>query len=126
MQTREINGTGAMRQTMDKATETMTAAEGGEGEVVDATIELDVELEEATIEEGESSRVMIEVEGEAVVVIEEDVELGVVIGEPEVPIVTIEEGNFLVEKTMEAEAEDTTTGVDEMTIEEPEVVDVVK
>ena len=111
---------------MDKATETMTAAEGGEGEVVDATIELDVELEESTIEEGESSRVMIEVEEEAVVVIEEDVELGVVIGEPEVPIVTIEEGNFLVEKNMEAEAEDTTTGVDEMTIEEPEVVDVVK
>lgn len=108
---------------MDEATEIMTALEGGQGEVVDVMIESDVELEGATIEEGESSHVMIEVEGEVVVMIEEDVELDVLIGESEV---TIEEDDFRVETTMEAESEDMTIGVDETTIEEPVVAVVVK
>ena len=108
---------------MDEATEIMTALEGGQGEVVDVMIESDVELEGATIEEGESSHVMIEVEGEVVVMIEEDVELDVLIGESEV---TIEEDDFRVETTMEAESEDMTIGVDETTIEEAVVAVVVK
>ena len=93
----------------------------GEGEVWDMTIEADVELDEAIIEEGESSDVMIEVDGEVVVMIEEGVEVGGLIGEGEVLVVMTEEADFRLETTMEAEAEDTTSVVDEMMIEEREV-----
>ena len=91
----------------------------------DTTIEEDVDLVEAIIEEGESSDVMIEVDGEVVVMIEEGVDLGGLIGEEEGLVVMIEEDDFQLEMTTVVAVEDMMSVVDEMMIEELGV-DVVK